>query len=145
MGWEHNRYAETGIDRSQIGFTSRLVSRLTGYTVQRNKAVVGSSAFAHESGIHQHGVLADRSTYEIIDASSVGQVGSQIVLGKHSGRHAFSDTLAKMGIHISGDMLNAAFTRFKELADRKVELTDAGRSALHDHVAALRELIDVVD
>src|SRR5688572_18463383 len=121
---------EVGVRTEELARTSRLVSRLTGYPIQYNKAVVGRNAFAHESGIHQHGVLADRSTYEIIDASSVGQVGSQIVLGKHSGRHAFSDTLAKMGIHISGDMLNAAFTRFKELADRKVELTDADLEAI---------------
>jgi 2-isopropylmalate synthase len=121
---------ELGVRTEELARTSRLVSRLTGYPIQYNKAVVGRNAFAHESGIHQHGVLADRSTYEIIDASAVGQVGSQIVLGKHSGRHAFSDTLAKMGIHISGDMLNAAFTRFKELADRKVELTDADLEAI---------------
>ncbi|MDP1807375.1 MAG: 2-isopropylmalate synthase, partial [Acidimicrobiales bacterium] len=121
---------EVGVRTEELARTSRLVSRLTGYPIQYNKAVVGRNAFAHESGIHQHGVLADRSTYEIIDASSVGQVGSQIVLGKHSGRHAFSDTLAKMGIHVSGDMLNAAFTRFKELADRKVELTDADLEAI---------------
>ncbi|HEX2046523.1 MAG TPA: 2-isopropylmalate synthase [Acidimicrobiales bacterium] len=121
---------ELGVRTEELARTSRLVSRLTGYPIQYNKAVVGRNAFAHESGIHQHGVLADRSTYEIIDASQVGQVGSQIVLGKHSGRHAFSDTLAKMGIHISGEMLNAAFTRFKELADRKVELTDADLEAI---------------
>jgi 2-isopropylmalate synthase len=120
----------TGVRTEELARTSRLVSRLTGYPIQYNKAVVGRNAFQHESGIHQHGVLADRSTYEIIDASAVGQVGSQIVLGKHSGRHAFSDTLAKMGIHISGDMLNAAFTRFKELADRKVDLTDADLEAI---------------
>ena len=98
--------------------------------MQYNKAVVGRNAFAHESGIHQHGVLAERTTYEIIDAAAVGQVGSQIVLGKHSGRHAFADTLAKMGITISGDALNSAFTRFKELADRKVQLTDADLEAI---------------
>jgi 2-isopropylmalate synthase len=121
---------DTGVHTEELARTSRLVSRLTGYPIQYNKAVVGRNAFAHESGIHQHGVLADRSTYEIIDASAVGQVGSQIVLGKHSGRHAFSDTLAKMGIHITGDALNAAFNRFKELADRKVELTDADLEAI---------------
>ena len=114
----------------ELARTSRLVSRLTGYPVQYNKAVVGRNAFRHESGIHQHGVLAERTTYEIIDAGSVGQAGSQIVLGKHSGRHAFSDTLAKMGLTISGDALNAAFARFKELADRKVEITDADLEAI---------------
>ncbi len=121
---------EVGVRTEELARTSRLVSRLTGYPVQFNKAVVGRNAFAHESGIHQHGVLSDRSTYEIIDASAVGQVGSQIVLGKHSGRHAFSDTLAKMGITITGDALNSAFVRFKELADRKVQITDADLEAI---------------
>ncbi|HEX3540087.1 MAG TPA: 2-isopropylmalate synthase [Acidimicrobiales bacterium] len=121
---------ETGVHTEELARTSRLVSRLTGYPVQFNKAVVGRNAFRHESGIHQHGVLAERSTYEIIDADSVGQTGSQIVLGKHSGRHAFSDTLAKMGMSITGDALNAAFGRFKELADRKVEITDADLEAI---------------
>ncbi|HLG92987.1 MAG TPA: 2-isopropylmalate synthase [Acidimicrobiales bacterium] len=114
----------------ELARTSRLVSRLTGYPVQYNKAVVGRNAFAHESGIHQHGVLAERSTYEIIDAERVGQTGRQIVLGKHSGRHAFADTLARMGIHVQGDTLNAAFARFKELADRKVEITEADLEAI---------------
>ncbi|MDP9074286.1 MAG: 2-isopropylmalate synthase [Actinomycetota bacterium] len=121
---------ETAVRTEELARTSRLVSRLTGYPVQYNKAVVGRNAFRHESGIHQHGVLAERTTYEIIDADSVGQAGSQIVLGKHSGRHAFSDTLAKMGITIQGDALNAAFVRFKELADRKVEITDADLEAI---------------
>jgi 2-isopropylmalate synthase len=92
--------------------------------------VVGRNAFAHESGIHQHGVLEDRETYEIIDASTVGQEAAQIVLGKHSGRHAFADTLEKMGIHVQGDALNSAFTRFKELADKKVEITEADLEAI---------------
>ncbi|HUR17830.1 MAG TPA: 2-isopropylmalate synthase [Acidimicrobiales bacterium] len=121
---------EVGVRTEELARTSRLVSRLTGYPVQYNKAVVGRNAFAHESGIHQHGVLADASTYEIIDADSVGQEGSQIVLGKHSGRHAFRDTLAKMGLHVQGDALNAAFVRFKELADRKVQLTEADLEAI---------------
>jgi 2-isopropylmalate synthase len=120
----------TAVRTEELARASRLVARLTGYPVQYNKAVVGRNAFAHESGIHQHGVLADRSTYEIIDAASVGQVGSQIVLGKHSGRHAFADTLEKMGIHAHGDTLNAAFARFKELADRKVEITEADLEAI---------------
>jgi 2-isopropylmalate synthase len=121
---------ETGVRTEELARASRLVARLTGYPVQYNKAVVGRNAFAHESGIHQHGVLAERTTYEIIDAGSVGQTGSQIVLGKHSGRHAFADTLAKMGLTVQGDALNAAFTRFKELADRKVQITDADLEAI---------------
>src|SRR4051794_27757236 len=114
----------------ELARTSRLVSRLTGYDVQFNKAVVGRNAFAHESGIHQHGVLTDRETYEIIDASAVGQEAAQIVMGKHSGRHAFNDTLKKMGIHVQGDALNRAFVRFKELADKKVEITEADLEAI---------------
>ncbi len=121
---------EIGINTEELARTSRLVSRLTGYPVQFNKAVVGRNAFSHESGIHQHGVLAERTTYEIIDAGSVGQTGSQIVLGKHSGRHAFSDTLAKMGLTLQGPALDSAFKRFKELADRKVQLTDADLEAI---------------
>lgn len=122
--------AGTRVRTEELARTSRLVSRLTGYQVQWNKAVVGKNAFAHESGIHQHGILSDRSTYEIIDAASVGQVGSQIVLGKHSGRHAFSETLEKLGLTVRGEALNAAFSRFKELADRKVQLTDADLEAI---------------
>jgi len=121
---------ETGVHTEELARTSRLVSRLTGYPVQYNKAVVGRNAFAHEAGIHQHGVLEDRETYEIIDASTVGQEAAQIVLGKHSGRHAFADTLAKMGLHVQGDALNQAFGRFKELADRKVEITEADLEAI---------------
>ncbi len=121
---------EVGISTEELHKTSRLVSRLTGYPVQYNKAVVGRNAFAHEAGIHQHGVLSERSTYEIMDPRAVGQDGSQIVLGKHSGRHAFSDRLRSLGLDIAGDALNAAFTRFKELADRKIELTDADLEAI---------------
>jgi len=121
---------EVAIDIGELARSSRMVSRLTGYPVQFNKAVVGRNAFAHESGIHQHGVLSERTTYEIMDPMSVGAGESQIVLGKHSGRAAFRDTLTKMGIDIQGDALNAAFGRFKELADRKVQLTDADLEAL---------------
>ncbi len=120
----------TQIKTEELARTSRLVSRLTGYPIQYNKAVVGRNAFAHESGIHQHGVLSDRTTYEIIDAESVGQKGSQIILGKHSGRHAFSDSLQKMGISLKGDELNTTFTRFKELADRKLDITEADLEAI---------------
>ena len=121
---------ETGVRTEELARTSRVVSRLTGYPVQYNKAVVGRNAFAHEAGIHQHGVLEDRETYEIIEASTVGQEAAQIVLGKHSGRHAFADTLEKMGLRLQGDALNQAFARFKELADRKVQLTEADLEAI---------------
>ncbi|MCI3948995.1 MAG: 2-isopropylmalate synthase [Acidimicrobiales bacterium] len=121
---------EVGVRTEELARTSRMVARLTGYPIQYNKAVVGRNAFSHESGIHQHGVLADRSTYEIIDADAVGSTGSQIVLGKHSGRHAFANALKELGITVHGDTLDAAFRRFKELADRKVQLTDADLEAI---------------
>ena len=108
---------------AEIVPTSRLVSRLTGYPVQFNKAVVGRNAFAHESGIHQHGVLRDRETYEIMDPKSVG-AESQIVLGKHSGRAGFADALAKLGIVLEDEQFADAFRRFKALADRKVEINE---------------------
>jgi 2-isopropylmalate synthase len=113
-----------GLNLREIVRTSRLVSSLTGYSVQLNKAVVGASAFAHESGIHQHGVLANRATYEIMDPLEIGLEGNSIVLGKHSGRHAFSDALAKLGLEVDEDHMNRAFARFKELADRKIQITD---------------------
>ncbi len=121
---------DTGIRSEELARTSRLVSRLTGYAVQYNKAVVGRNAFAHEAGIHQHGVLEERTTYEIMDPALVGQGESKIVLGKHSGRHAFADTLGKMGYDLHGDALNQVFARFKELADRKVELSEEDLEAL---------------
>ncbi|MBK9179189.1 MAG: 2-isopropylmalate synthase [Acidimicrobiales bacterium] len=121
---------DTRVRSRELARASRLVSRLTGYPVQFNKAVVGRNAFAHESGIHQHGVLEERTTYEIMDPEAVGQGESKIVLGKHSGRHAFADTLERMGLRVQGDALNAAFARFKELADRKVQITDADLEAI---------------
>ena len=119
-----------GLNLKEIVRTSRLVSALTGYSVQPNKAVVGASAFAHESGIHQHGVLANRATYEIMDPLEIGLEGNQIVLGKHSGRHAFADALEKVGISIDADHMNRAFARFKELADRKIQITDQDLAAI---------------
>lgn len=114
----------TGVNTREIARTSRLVSTLTGYPVQFNKAVVGRNAFAHESGIHQHGVLQDRLTYEIMRAEDIGAVGAQIVLGKHSGRHAFANALQDMGYTLSPEEIGRAFLRFKELADRKIQLSD---------------------
>ncbi|MDH4116067.1 MAG: 2-isopropylmalate synthase [Acidimicrobiia bacterium] len=113
---------DVGADTTQLYETSRLVSRLTGYPVQYNKSVVGRNAFAHESGIHQHGVLRDRLTYEIMDAASVGQVAGQIILGKHSGRAGFADALDKLGIVLEEDAFARAFEKFKQLADRKVQI-----------------------
>src|SRR4029079_3531427 len=121
---------DVNVRSEELARTSRMVSRLTGYHVQFNKAVVGRNAFAHEAGIHQHGVLSDRETYEVIEASTVGQEAAQIVLGKHSGRHAFKDTLEKMGINVQGDALHAAFVRFQELAEQKIEITEADLEAI---------------
>jgi 2-isopropylmalate synthase len=119
-----------GLRVKEIARTSRLVSMLTGYPVQPNKAVVGANAFAHESGIHQHGVLMNRATYEIMDPVEVGYDGNRIVLGKHSGRHAFQETLQRLGFELERDALDRVFARFKELADRKLELTDADLEAI---------------
>ncbi len=120
----------TGVDTREIARTSRLVSMLSGYPVQPNKAVVGGNAFSHESGIHQHGVLMERTTYEIMNPEDIGLAGNRIVLGKHSGRHAFVDALDALGVGLTGSALERAFTRFKELADRKVNLTDGDLIAL---------------
>ena len=120
----------TNVRTKEIARTSRLVAALTGYPVQFNKSVVGRNAFAHESGIHQHGVLADRLTYEIMRAEDVGVAGAQIVLGKHSGRHAFAQQLQQMGYELDAASLARAFGRFKELADRKVEMSDADLDAI---------------
>ncbi|MGL5804063.1 MAG: 2-isopropylmalate synthase [Xenococcaceae cyanobacterium] len=114
----------TKIDTTQIYRTSRLVSNLTGMMVQPNKAIVGANAFAHESGIHQDGVLKHKLTYEIMDAESIGLTNNQIVLGKHSGRNAFRTRLKELGFEVSDDELNKAFVRFKEIADKKKEISD---------------------
>jgi 2-isopropylmalate synthase len=120
----------TGVETTEIARTSRLVSRLTGYPVQPNKAIVGRNAFAHEAGIHQDGVLKERTTYEIMDATTVGLRSNSIVLGKHSGRHALSKALEEMGFEITGQSLNVAFKRFKEIADRKKQVTAMDLEAL---------------
>ena len=114
---------DTACDTRELARTSRMVSRLTGYAVQPNKAVVGRNAFAHESGIHQDGVLKERSTYEIMDPLAVGLESNSIVLGKHSGRHALRDALSQLGFKVEGSALNQAFKRFKEVADRKKQVT----------------------
>ncbi|MBD2256381.1 2-isopropylmalate synthase [Pseudanabaena sp. FACHB-2040] len=114
----------TNIDTRQIYKTSRLVSNLTGMFVQPNKAIVGANAFAHESGIHQDGVLKHKLTYEIMDAQSIGLNDNQIVLGKHSGRNAFRTRLKELGHELPDQELNRAFLRFKDLADKKKEITD---------------------
>src|SRR5215204_4145354 len=113
----------TAVHTREIARTSRLVSRLTGYMVQPNKAIVGRNAFAHEAGIHQDGVLKERTTYEIMDATTIGLEANSIVLGKHSGRHALRKALEELGFAVDGAALNTAFKRFKELADKKKKVT----------------------
>ena len=119
------------IDTTQIVPTSRLVAGITGFPVQPNKAIVGANAFAHESGIHQDGVLKHRETYEIMRAEDVGWTANRMVLGKHSGRNAFKTRLGELGIEFgSEEALNEAFARFKELADKKHEIYDEDLQAL---------------
>ena len=120
----------TGAVTTELARTSRLVSRLTGYVVQPNKAVVGRNAFAHESGIHQDGVLKERSTYEIMDATTVGLEANSLVLGKHSGRHALRQALEQLGFEVDGQALNTAFRRFKDIADKKKQVTAMDLEAL---------------
>jgi 2-isopropylmalate synthase len=120
----------TGAVTKEIARTSRIVSRLTGYPVQPNKAIIGRNAFAHESGIHQDGVLKERSTFEIMDATSVGLDSNQLVLGKHSGRHALQQALSELGYEVSGQTLNQAFKRFKEIADKKKQVSAMDLEAL---------------
>jgi 2-isopropylmalate synthase len=122
---------DTALDTTQIVPCSRLVSSITGFAVQPNKAIVGANAFAHESGIHQDGVLKSRETYEIMRAQDVGWQSNRMVLGKHSGRHAFSSRLKELGIQFgSEEELSRAFARFKDLADKKHEIYDEDLQAL---------------
>jgi 2-isopropylmalate synthase len=121
---------ETSIDTRRILTTSRMVSNLTGLFVQRNKAIVGENAFAHEAGIHQDGILKERTTYEIMLPEDVGFSDTNLVLGKHSGRHAFRERLLKLGIEVSEEELNSLFEAFKILADKKKEIYDEDLLAL---------------
>ncbi len=120
----------TNIITEQLTPASRLLTNITGISVQPNKAVVGANAFAHEAGIHQHGMLMDKSTYEIMTPESVGLTASALVLGKHSGRHAFKKRLEELGHDLADDMLNRAFDRFKDLADLKKEVFDEDLDAI---------------
>jgi len=120
----------TNIDTTQIHKTSRLVSDLTGMSVQPNKAIVGANAFRHESGIHQDGMLKDRATYEIMDPRDIGLTGTTLTLGKLSGRHAFKARLEELGYTLSDEEFARAFTAFKELADKKKEIGDRDIEAL---------------
>ncbi len=123
---------KTGIKTREFLRTSHLVSKYTGFTVPPNKAIVGSNAFRHESGIHQDGILKERSTYEIMQPEDVGYVGTGLVLGKHSGRHAFKDRLRELGIVLSDEDLDKAFGRFKNVADKKKQVFDEDLIAIVD-------------
>ncbi len=122
--------SSTGVKTAEISKTSKLLTAITGIGVQPNKAIVGENAFAHESGIHQDGVLKKRETFEIMTARSIGLKKNRIVLGKHSGRHAFGVRLSGLGFKLNKDQLNKAFERFKQLADRKKEVFDEDLGAL---------------
>lgn len=122
--------ATTRIEKSRLVPTSRLVSSLTGVAVQVNKAIVGANAFAHEAGIHQDGMLKERTTYEIMDPTDVGWEGTKLVLGKHSGRAGFRNALVDLGIKVPEDQIQGVYGRFLELADRKKTVTGADLSAL---------------
>ena len=130
----------TNVDTRQIYRTSRLVSDITGFPVQPNKAIVGANAFRHASGIHQDGVLKERTTYEIMDPQSIGWPSSTLVLGKLSGRAGLRARLEDLGYHLAQDELNDAFQAFKDLADRKSEVTDADLVAL---MSSQRRTVDV--
>jgi len=132
------------INTKQIYRTSKMISTITGVAIQPNKAIVGANAFAHESGIHQHGVLAEKSTYEIMSPQSIGLTTNRLVLGKHSGRHAFAERLKELGYELSQDELNKAFERFKDLADRKKDITDMDIEAIvEDQVIKLPQHIEL--
>jgi 2-isopropylmalate synthase len=132
---------ETRIKTNQIYKISRLVSKLTGFVIAPNKAIVGGNAFRHESGIHQDGVLKERSTYEIIKPEDVGFTGTGIVLGKHSGRHALNERLKELGFNLTGEQLDKVNARFKELADKKKTIFDDDLiSIVEDEIKLIKPL-----
>jgi 2-isopropylmalate synthase len=135
---------EVGVRTEEIYETSRLVAEHTGYPVQYNKAVVGRNAFAHESGIHQHGVLRERTTYEIMDPMTVGMGTSQIVIGKHSGRAAFKHSLAEIGIDLSGTAFEKAFAKMKDVADETGEVSPERIRLIVEEVVSGVEVMDGV-
>lgn len=131
----------TNINTKEIYRTSRLVSKLTNFVVPPNKAIVGKNAFAHESGIHQDAILKKRITYEIMDPHDVGIADSQLILGKHSGRHAFRERLKTLGLHLNDEQLNKAFGRFKEVADKKKDIFDDDlRAIVEDEIRVIKPI-----
>jgi 2-isopropylmalate synthase len=139
-------HADTRINTEEIMRTSRLVTKITGISVQPNKAIVGANAFAHESGIHQDGLLKEKTTYEIIRPETVGLTSTKLILGKHSGRHAFKTRLKELGYVLSDEELNRAFERFKRIADQKKDIFDEDIEALiSEDVAKVPEVYSLVD
>lgn len=138
--------ADTKIRTEEIMRSSRLVTKITGISVQPNKAIVGANAFAHESGIHQDGLLKEKSTYEIIRPESIGLRSAKLVMGKHSGRHAFKTRLKELGFELKEEALNRAFERFKKLADQKKDIFDEDLEALvSEGVTTIPEHYSLID
>lgn len=133
-----------GVTTEHLYETSRVVAEKTGYPVQYNKAVVGRNAFAHESGIHQHGVLRERTTYEIMDPTAVGFAGSSIVMGKHSGRAAFKHALNELGVALNPSTFEAAFARMKDVADQTGEVSPARLQTIIEELVSDTEMLQDV-
>ena len=133
----------TDVDNKKISSISHLVSTITGFNVQPNKAIVGKNAFAHESGIHQDGMLKHSNTYEIITPESVGLSSSELVLGKHSGRHAFKVKLQNLGYKFNEKKINELFSKFKNLADKKKQVFDEDLLALSTRNKLLEKVIQL--
>jgi 2-isopropylmalate synthase len=132
---------QTNINTKEIAKTSQLVSQLTGFVVQPNKAIVGANAFAHESGVHVDGMLKDRSTYEIMTPETIGLTGSRMVLGRHTGRHGFAERCKQLGYKLSKDEVEQAYQRFLEVADKKKEIFDADIAAIiNDQIRVVEQV-----
>jgi 2-isopropylmalate synthase len=131
----------TGINTKELYRASRMINNLTDFVVPPNKAIVGRNAFSHESGIHQDAILKKRITYEIMDPHDVGISSNKLILGKHSGRHAFRDRLKTLGFHLTEDKLNSAFARFKDVADKKKDIFDDDlRTIVEDEIRVIKPL-----
>lgn len=135
---------QTNINLEEIYRTSKMVSNMTGMAIQSNKPIVGKNVFVHESGIHQDGVLKEKTTYEIMNPATIGLLVNNIVLGKHSGRHAFRERLLELGFTLDDEALGKAFSRFKDLADRKKEITDRDLEAIvEDEIRTIPEIFQL--